>query len=150
MIMKKLILLSLLAISAIHIAAQPNPVHWAFSATPLEGGIYELHFTAKIDGNWNLYSQFIEEGGPVPTSFTYSDLENFTLEGKCKENGNKKEGFDSMFDMDVIKFGKKVDFVQVIKLKNQLPAIKGSVEFMVCNDETCLPPRSVNFSIDLN
>ena len=143
-------ILFLSVFGTLSINAQPSPVHWTFSATPLEGDIYELHFTAKIDGEWNIYSQHLDEGGPVPTSFTFMEQDNFSLEGKCQEKGNRKEGYDSIFDMDVVKFGKKVDFVQVIKLKNQVPSISGSVEFMVFNDESCLPPKSVEFSIDLN
>ena len=44
----------------------------------------------------------------------------------------------------------KVDFVQVVKLKaNAKTNVSGNVEFQTCNDEKCLPPKTVNFSIAL-
>src|ERR1039457_6718004 len=30
-----------------------------------------LVFTAKIDKGWHLYSQFVDAGGPIPTSFKF-------------------------------------------------------------------------------
>jgi thiol:disulfide interchange protein DsbD len=41
-------------------------------------------------------------------------------------------------------------FVQVFQPTTPgLHVVKGEVEFMVCNDKTCLPPEVVAFSIDL-
>jgi thiol:disulfide interchange protein DsbD len=38
--------------------------------------------------------------------------------------------------------------VQVVKLKGNIKTtVAGSVEFMVCNDNKCLPPSEVPFKI---
>lgn len=149
--MKKYFLLaSLLCLVTSIFAQMSSPVSWTFEAKPIDASHFELHMTAAITGDWNIYSQYIDEGGPVPTAFSYEDGDHFELVGKCEEKGDRKEGFDDLFEMDVIKFAKQVDFVQKVSVKNGTKQIKGSVEFMVCNDESCLPPKLVDFTIDLD
>jgi DsbC/DsbD-like thiol-disulfide interchange protein len=47
-------------------------------------------------------------------------------------------------------YEKTVDFVQVVKVKGKAKtSLTGKVEFMVCNDEKCLPPSEVPFTINL-
>jgi hypothetical protein len=40
-----------------------------------------------------------------------------------------------------------VIFQQKIKLKKPAVTVKGSLEFMICNDHKCLPPADIDFSI---
>jgi DsbC/DsbD-like thiol-disulfide interchange protein len=49
--------------------------------------------------------------------------------------------------MNVSYFEDEVVFQQKIKLNKATTAVKGSVEFMVCNDKSCLPPAEVTFTI---
>ncbi len=142
-------LVGFLLISISGFSQMMNPVEWTFTSNHIQGDDYELVFKATIEGDWNIYSQYIDEGGPVPTSFQYNDSNHFELTGKNQEVGNKKQGFDALFDMQVIKFAKKVDFVQKVKVKDPARNINGKVEFMVCNEESCLPPRKIDFSISL-
>jgi DsbC/DsbD-like thiol-disulfide interchange protein len=53
------------------------------------------------------------------------------------------------FDMKVAFFEKQVIFQQKVKLTKQQAVVKGSVEYMVCNDEKCLPPDTQEFSIPI-
>ena len=48
-----------------------NPVAWEFGSNKISEVEYELIFVAKIDNHWSLYSQFVEEGGPLPTIFSF-------------------------------------------------------------------------------
>ena len=55
-----------------------------------------------------------------------------------------------LIGVEVYQFSNKVDFVQVVKLKNAVKTtVSGSVEFMTCNDEECMPPKKQPFSIAL-
>jgi thiol:disulfide interchange protein DsbD len=75
----------------------------------------------------------------------------YALEGKVKENGNIIQKHEAVFGVDVKYFSGKVDFVQVVKMKSKARTnFSGSVEFMVCNDQECLPPATQHFSIALN
>jgi thiol:disulfide interchange protein DsbD len=75
----------------------------------------------------------------------------YTLEGKVKEDGKLLKKHEAVFGVDVKYFNGKVDFVQLVKLKeNAKTNFSGEVEFMVCNDQQCLPPATEKFSIPLN
>jgi len=126
-----------------------TPVKWSWKAEQLKDNEYNLVFTANIDKGWHLYSQFIGEGGPVPTSFVFEKNRDVQIVGKVTEAGNKvTEGMDDMFGINVKKFDERVVFTQKVKvLKNAL--LKGSVEYMVCDDSRCLPPDAKEFDFAL-
>lgn len=51
--------------------------------------------------------------------------------------------------MDVIYFENAVVFQQKVKLNKAATTVKGTIEFMVCNDHECLPPDEINFSVPI-
>jgi thiol:disulfide interchange protein DsbD len=56
--------------------------------------------------------------------------------------------YEDTFKMNVSYFEKEVVFTQKIKLKStNVAAIKGQLEYMTCNNQKCLPPEDVNFTI---
>lgn len=131
-------------------AQAPTPVKWTWKAEPVGKGEYKLIFTAKIDPKWHTYSQYIADGGPVPTSFKFDDKNKaVTLVGKTTETGPKvHEGHDVVFDMQLKYFEQEMVCTQVVKISADT-TLKGDLEFMVCDDATCLPPTVVSFSFDL-
>ncbi len=47
-------------------------------------------------------------------------------------------------------FSNQVQFIQNFKVKNGIKTtIYGSVEYMVCDDEMCLPPKKENFEVKI-
>jgi hypothetical protein len=107
-------------------------------------------FTATIDPGWAIYSQYLEdEDGPIPTSFQYDEEGHFELIGKNEETGNRKEAFDPIFEMNVIKFTKKAIFTQKVKATDLSKPITGYLTYMTCDDERCLPPTDFDFSFQL-
>ena len=127
-----------------------DPVKWMFSKKKISDTEYDLILTANLDENWNLYSQFTSDDGPVPTTF-YFDEGAYERVGEVKEDGKKKEGPDPLFDgVTVIKFPEgPVVFTQRVKVSDLNQPITGAVEFMTCDDKRCLPPKEVEFSFDL-
>jgi thiol:disulfide interchange protein DsbD len=126
-----------------------NPVSWSTSQEHIGDDVYEIRFHAKIDAGWAIYSQYLEsDEGPIPTSFVYENPDVVEFLGKNKEDGHKKEGFDPIFEMNVIKFTDNVTFKQGVKRKGKEP-LKGYITYMTCDDERCLPPTDVDFSFTL-
>ena len=148
--MKKGILSLFLMMFAVGINAQiSNPVKWTYTAKKIADKTYELHLTATIDGNWHLYAQDAGEG-PEPTVINFTVNPLISFDGKVKEVGKLEKSFDKNFNSVLKYYGKKVDFVQKIKVKSSVATVvKGSVSFMVCNDRLCLPPRDVPFTINI-
>ncbi len=127
-----------------------TPCKWANETTHISGDEFEITFTATLDDGWAVYSQNIGEDGPIPTSFNFETGSHFELNGKAKESEtNRKEGFDDMFGMNVIKFYKKAVFTQKVTVKDYSKPVTGYIEFMVCDDARCLPPTEKEFSIVL-
>ncbi|HMJ46329.1 MAG TPA: protein-disulfide reductase DsbD domain-containing protein, partial [Ferruginibacter sp.] len=84
------------------------------------------------------------------TSIHFSKNPLTVLDGKIKEVGAMKKKHEKVFNVDVHYYKDKVDFVQVVKLKtNAKTSVSGTVEFMVCDEEQCLPPEEVPFKIKL-
>lgn len=128
-----------------------NPVEWEASVEQQNDSVYHLKFTANLEEGWHLYSQEEpEEGGPLPTEFSYNDSpETYELLGETQE----PEGvalYDPVFDMDIKYFEGEVTFVQPVKvLSTTLPQVEAEVYFMVCDEEQCLAPETVPFSLSL-
>lgn len=150
--MKKLLLLvfSVVFTTQLLVAQAPNPVSWTYNAVKVSEAEYDIVFTATVENGWYVYSQHLDEGGPIPTSFEFNSNDNMELVGKTKEEGNKKEAFDDLFGMNVIKFLDKATFTQRIKLKGTIPSIQGYLTFMTCNGESCLPPQDIDFNVKLD
>ena len=111
---------------------------------------YILVSKATIDSGWHLYAQDVPEDGPVPTSFVYTNENKFTFEGKTKEDKGHVVD-DPVFGMTIKYFEDEAEFKQTIKLKDtSVSEIKGEVEFMVCDDKTCLPPTYVDLVFKLD
>ncbi len=118
-----------------------DPTDWALTATKVNEEEYDLTFDATIDKGWYMYSQHLEEGGPIPTAFYFTKGAHYELVGDAKEVGILKEAHEPVFGVNVIKFvGGKATFIQRVKVFDANQAIEGEVEFMACNDETCTPP----------
>ncbi len=145
------LLLAILLLAPAGIIAQvKNPVKWTYSAKKLSTGKYELHMTAVVEKGWHIYSQNTPDGGPVPTAFTFTKNPLVTLSGPVKETGKLETHFEKLFDVEVKQYSDKVDFVQTVTVKGNVKTnVAGKVEYMLCNDKECLPPKEVNFSIAL-
>ncbi len=149
--MKKTILSLLLSFISLTLFAQiQNPVKWTYSVENNGKEEATLVIKASIDKGWHLYSQFIGEGGPVPTSFRFDKSNNYSLVGKVNEIPKAKPIFDEIFGMQVAWFEKTATFKQKIKVtSNKDFKLNGALEFMVCDDKQCLPPEEVEFTFDV-
>ena len=147
---KKVVLSFLLLCCVLGMSAEiQKPVTWSFSSKQISDMEFNLVLTANVDNNWHLYSQFIGEGGPVPTSFKFKPSPDYVLVGKASESPKPHKIFEKVFGMEVAFFEKKATFTQKVKLKVPATKITGSLEFMVCDDSQCLPPEDIDFSFDL-
>jgi len=127
-----------------------NPVKWTFSAKDAGNCQVDLIFTGDIQDGWYTYSQFLEsEDGPVATTLTFSPGANYKLVGKAKESGGIMKVHDKVFDMNLTKFKHSAILTQRIEVIDPSKPITGYMNFMVCNEEMCLPPRDVDFSFKI-
>lgn len=148
-ILKYLIVAAIVLVNFAAKAQILNPVTWSWKAEPLGNCEYNIVLTATIDPKWHVYSQNINGEGPIPTSFKFDKNKDIQLIGKVAEAGGKvHEGFDPVFEINLKYFENKMVCTQKVKV-GACTVLKGSLEYMVCDDSHCLPPEEIMFSVDL-
>lgn len=142
-----LLSLFVLMISVAAFAQSNKEVKWSFSAKKIADKTYEVHLTATVNGDWHIYAQQVGVDGPIPTSFSFAKNPLIALDGKVKEIGKLIKKNEEVWGGEVRYYEKSVDFVQVVKIKGGKTNVAGKVEYMVCNEEKCLPPAETTFSV---
>lgn len=146
---KRILGVLVLLLSVVSLRAQiQNPVSWSFSQKALSGNEVELTFTATVESGWHMYSQFVAEGGPIPTSFKFEKNPAVQVEGKVSEPKPTEE-FDKNFGITLKYFSGKIVFKQKVKVNAATTVFKGTVEYMSCDDHQCTPPQETDFSFKL-
>ncbi|MBO8460853.1 MAG: thioredoxin family protein [Bacteroidetes bacterium] len=144
--MKRYFLFALL-LSALSLSAQIyDPIKWSFEHNKLSDSAGEIVLKATIDEGWHLYGTQLPEDGPIATSFVFEQLQDIALDGELVVPDGLVRQYDPNFAMELNWYEKEAVFVQKVKYTGDAPALSGYVNFMACNDETCLPPDEVPFS----
>ncbi len=148
--MNKFTLFACLLFFSVSAFAQTDIVEWKFESKKLDDHQYEVKLTANIRTPWHIYSITQPEGGPLPTKITFAKNPLATPEGAVKEVGKVETRYEEVFELDTKFFSNKVEFVQLVNIRgNAKTNLNGTVEYMACTNEQCLPPREVPFSIAL-
>jgi hypothetical protein len=149
--MKQFLLFITGIILMLSVTAQPGKkIQWSYSVKKIADKTYEVHLLATISGDYHLYSQDAGGASPLPTSFTFSRNPLIVLHGKIKETGKLISKYEAVWKHDVKYYENAVDFVQVIKLKSNLrTSLSGNVEFILCNDNHCLPPAKEEIKVNV-
>ena len=145
--MKKIfLLLAFFALGNTSYSQIHDPVKWSTSVEKISDSEYDLVVKATIEAKWHLYSQNVPDNGPIPTSFSFKTSPDFKLVGKTSEEKGHTV-HDPVFEMEIKYFDNKAIFKQRIKISTQ-NAVKiiGEVEFMVCDDSSCLPPTVIDLA----
>jgi len=148
--MKKIILFIAIFLAIHNLTAQIyDPVSFKTGVKELDNNTYELSITAQIEKGWHMYSQKVPANGPMPTSFKFAKSKNYTPKGSVIEpNGHEID--DPIFNMRIKLFETKAVFTQKIERKNNdVFKVKATIEFMVCNDQSCLPPSERDFVFEI-
>jgi thiol:disulfide interchange protein len=151
--MKRYLLLTLSVISFFSQGQILDPVNWKFESNKIGENEFNLNFSALLEDDWAIYSHYLEDGGPLPTNFTFTPNSDYELVGQLIEQDlNRVTKHDSVFDMVVTKFYKEARFTQRIKLVANTASIIGNLEYMTCDDTQCTfkPDNPFMFSISLN
>ena len=136
--MKKILLLLTLLVSTVSFSQILDPVDWSTSIEKISETEYDLVIKATIEPKWHLYSQTLDEGGPIATTFTFPESENYTLVGKPTEDEGHSAPEPAFDNMLVKYFENEATFKQRIKLNSTSSfSINAEVEYMVCDDSQC-------------
>ena len=144
--MKKIVSVLFMLVTTICINAQmADPVHFTSKMEMLGGDEAQIEFTAKIDNGWHVYSTGLGNDGPISATFNATKMDGVKTMGGLTHRGKEISQFDNMFGMKLRYFEGSVTFIQKIKFTKPDYSINCYLEYGACNDETCLPPTSVDF-----
>lgn len=146
----KNITLLLFILFACVIAAAQNPVNFTVQQKQVSPEEIDVIFTGKIAPGWHVYSTGLPDDGPTSATLTTEKASGVKPIGGLKVQGKEISEFDDMFGMKLRYFENNVTFVQRFKITGEKYDIKGYLKYGACNDETCIPPTSVEFSFSGN
>jgi thiol:disulfide interchange protein DsbD len=128
-----------------------SPVSWTFSSKKISDNVYEIQMAATIQSGWHLYSQTQPKDAIAqPTSISFNKNPLLDFDGKVKENGKMEKYKDEELDISANQYSDKVVFTQRVKVKGKAKTnVTGKLTYQTCNDEKCLPAKTVNLSIAL-
>jgi hypothetical protein len=143
-------LASLICLATSSLSQVKNPVKWTYTATKTGPGKYIVNMKAVLEKGWHLYSQQTPDGGPVPTQVSFTKNPLVTLSGPVKEIGKLETVFEKLFDVNVKQYSNEVTFRQNVTVKGNVKTnLAGTIEYMLCNEKECLPPKKVPFTVAL-
>ena len=116
-----------------------EPIKWLTSVEKKSDNSYILSTTAKIQDNWRLYSQNLEEGGALPTEFVFEDesiFDSFSIVFEPKPITK----YDPIFQMDQSYFINEVIYSQevVFKGSHKDDILTQNLYYQVCDDRVCI------------
>lgn len=144
---RNIFLVFFILVSSLLTAQMEEHVKWTTELKPLNDGQYEIVFSTEIDPGWHVYNLTLPEGGPVATTLNIEEIKGAELVGPLKSDEKPIVKHDANFDMELSWFETAVTLKQVLKVTDANSfIIKGYLEYMSCNDESCMPPTPVDFS----
>ena len=124
-----------------------SPVTWETQYNIKENKII---FDAIIDKGWHLYAVNVPvpNEGPLPTIFKFNKNSRLLIIGEVEQEKPKIK-FDKGFGVEIAYYENKTRFTQQIIANLDITEISGEIEFMICNEEKCLPFNH-KFSLKIN
>jgi len=149
--MKKFYSLFLVFLFSFQLIHSQNPVTFTTSVNKISENHYELVTSSEIENEWRLYSQFLIDGGAIPTEFIFKNnvKSSFELIGQMKESESITK-YDPVFRMDQTYFINANTFKQEVKVNDSnTDKIYATIVYQSCNDSICIYRESeLVFNLD--
>ena len=135
-----------------------EPIKWSAMIPPAEkplhaGDQFAVQLAARIEEGWHLYSTEQVEGGPIPTRITLPADQPFEMAGTI-ESSEPRTAFDPNFNLTTEFYENEAFFSVPAKVATAASPGKAevwvSVSFQTCNDQICLPPKTVKLGVPVN
>ena len=148
--MYKLIRTLMLALAAVVVTtASAQSVSWKNSVEHLGGDSYRIVLEAAIPAPYHMYDMGPYDGGPNATEFSFTPGEGAVLEGGVEQLTRPERHYDKTFEMEIGTFAQKARFAQKVKLTAQAANVGVRIDWMICDDTSCLPPDDTELTITI-
>ncbi len=127
-----------------------EPVTWSAKtemSSPTEG---TLIVKGTIAPGWHIYGTQLPEGGPKPTTISYSGSKGVEFEGKTAVSPAPVKEKDQMFMMELTTWENSVTFRQKFKVTDPESArIVVKATYMSCDNMNCMPPKTKRINVKI-
>jgi len=115
-----------------------EPVKWTSKIEKKSATEYILVFSATIENDWHMYSQFSDENGAIPLEVVFNNSKgNFIPVGKAAESKTEK-AFNDVFGVTETFWSHNAQLRQTIKITNpENEIVQAELTFQVCK-EVCI------------
>lgn len=120
--------------------------------TPARPGEHlTVRFAASIEAGWSLYAP----GSPVgqPLRIRFEALPDGAHDTLRLYQAAPVAKYDPHFEAEALLYRQAADVRAVVPLPEGLTAgtheVRGTIRYMLCSDQMCLPPRSAPFAISV-
>ena len=133
---------------ALSAQAQPVSVTWKSSVEALDGTTYRILLEASIPSGYHMYDLGpYEGGGPNPTVISFTPGEGVSLDGSVEPLDTPHRYHDEVYGMEIGTYEGTVRFAQNVTLSAPQACVKAQLEWMICNDTSCMPPEDLELTI---
>ncbi len=144
-----LLFVALLGFGISHAQIIKDPTTWTYEVRKAGNNEYKLLFHLSLKEGWHIYS--LEPGGDgtlIPPSFTFEKGAFYKLKGSVTEQGKLEKKQRDGVDGIVREYHNKVTYTQVVTATGN-GKVTGTLEYQVCDESMCLPPKSKAFSFEI-
>ncbi len=129
--------------------AQSGVVQWTDRVEQTGEGSYRVTLTAEIAEGWHMYDLGpYTSGGPNATSIVFEPGEGVTVDGDLEIVDQPVRVYEEMFGMEIGYFSTRARFAQNFHAPRG-GEVTVKLEWMACNDQSCLPPEDAELKIAL-
>ena len=125
-----------------------DPTVWKVTAKKKSGRQYELIFHVDVKDGWHVYA--LDPGGDgsfIAPDFHPAKSTHYKVSGKVTERGKRID--ETIEDIGTVHYYHNADYVVPLTVDTN-GEIKGKYGYQTCNDQTCLPPKKLPFSVIVN
>ncbi len=123
-------------------------VAWSSSVEPMGDDTYRIVLEAAIPAPYHMYDMGpYEAGGPNATVIRFLPTEGVQYVGAVQQLTVPDRHYEPMFGIEIGTFSGKARFAQSVVLTVPEAEVRAEVEWMICDDNTCMPPDDTELTI---
>ncbi len=147
---RHILTLCLALFAVMGVSAQESIVNWSTSVEQLSGDEYQITLSADIADGYHIYDLGpYDEMGPNPTTIQFTLSEGAELVGDLISVDEPYRYYDDIFMIDMGTYDGTPSFTQNVRLNGEGAVVEIAIEWMSCNDFSCLPPEDMELTIEL-
>jgi thiol:disulfide interchange protein DsbD len=125
-----------------------DPTVWKIEAKKKGPHKYDLVFHVDVKDGWHVYA--LDPGGDgsfIAPDFHPAKSTHYKVSGKVSEKGKRID--ETIEDIGTVHYYHSADYIVPVTVDTN-GEIKGKYGYQTCNDQTCLPPKKLPFSVTIN